>query len=260
MERLIVLYDVPGRAADKPKAWGPNTWKARFSLNYKGLPYRTEWVEYPDVEAAAKKIGAKPCGTRSNGDPLYTVPMIYDPSTKAIVADSFEIALYLDKTYPDTPKLFPPGSHALIAAFLPSLTSNVNSLLFQGVILSACHYLNDRSSTWFRCKYETAFGKKLEDFAPPGEVGDQTWKNIEEGYSKLASWLDKNERCDKGSLYPPFVMGDTPSFADVMIASGLRWAKTVLGEDSERWKQMREWDSGRWAAVSDFWDKYTAIH
>jgi hypothetical protein len=61
----IVLYDIPckGRCA----AWSANTlkgsvpshparsWKiadssvARLALNFKGVPYETTWIEYPDI-------------------------------------------------------------------------------------------------------------------------------------------------------------------------------------------------------------------
>lgn len=103
-------------------------------MNYKGLSYKTVWVEYPDIgkawsdpprlftggtdtdpaartAALAKKIGAKPTAT-VDGEPLYTVPIIHDPNTGSVVADSFYIAQYLDKQYPGQPTLIPQDTDA----------------------------------------------------------------------------------------------------------------------------------------------------
>ena len=56
--------------------------------------------------------------------------MIVDPTPDGpprIVRDSFDIALYLDKTYPDPERtLFPPGSHALQALALESITNKAS--------------------------------------------------------------------------------------------------------------------------------------
>ncbi|KAJ7574817.1 hypothetical protein C8J56DRAFT_1124548, partial [Mycena floridula] len=69
----------------------------RYALNFQSLPYKTEWIEYPDIETVAKDIGAKSTGIRAR-KPLYTVPMIYDNSTNVAVADSITIAEYCIST------------------------------------------------------------------------------------------------------------------------------------------------------------------
>jgi hypothetical protein len=63
--KAIIFYDIPGNVQPS-KAWVQNTQKTRcvtiarynmpgefmftrYTLNYKGLPYRTMWVEYPDI-------------------------------------------------------------------------------------------------------------------------------------------------------------------------------------------------------------------
>jgi hypothetical protein len=79
-------------------------------LNYKGLAYKTEWIEYPDIADLCKKIGAEPTMIRKDGRPYYSLPVIQDPKTGAVISDSARIAEYLDETYPDTPKVFPAGA------------------------------------------------------------------------------------------------------------------------------------------------------
>ena len=39
----------------------------RYALNYKGLPYKTVWVELHEVEPVAKKVGAKATLVKPNG-------------------------------------------------------------------------------------------------------------------------------------------------------------------------------------------------
>lgn len=42
-----VLYDLPNPGRNS--CWSVNTWKTRAALNFKGIPYKTEWVEFPDI-------------------------------------------------------------------------------------------------------------------------------------------------------------------------------------------------------------------
>ena len=89
----------------------------RLSLAYKGLPYKSAWVEFPDIPSTCKKLGVAHTGLSPSGEPAYTVPFIYDPNTDRHISDSAAIAKYLDETYPATPKLFPAGTDALQRAF-----------------------------------------------------------------------------------------------------------------------------------------------
>jgi len=88
-----------------------------YTLNLKGIPYKTEWVEYPDIEPICKKLGIAPTYKNADGSDRYTIPAIHDPSTGVYISDSVLIAEYLDKTYPYTPQVFPHHTHALHAAF-----------------------------------------------------------------------------------------------------------------------------------------------
>ncbi|TFY51247.1 hypothetical protein EVJ58_g10668, partial [Rhodofomes roseus] len=97
---VIILYDIPSTVPGN--AWSANTWKTRFALNYKGIPYRTQWVEYPDIAPLLTSLGVSP-NTPSTWTFPYTLPAIYDPRTRTVLMDSIKIARYLDETYPDTP-------------------------------------------------------------------------------------------------------------------------------------------------------------
>lgn len=54
MAAEMVLYDIPS----KPRChgWSVNPWKTRMALNYKRIPYKTEWTELPDLAPKLKKL------------------------------------------------------------------------------------------------------------------------------------------------------------------------------------------------------------
>ena len=220
-------------------------------MNYKGLKYRTEWVEFPDIEDVCKKIGAAPTGTKPNDGvtPHYTVPVLYDPSTKVAISDTTNIADYLDKTYPDTPALFPPGTRGLHAAFFPAFHAAVGMPIVRLSVLPTFLYLGDKSLEYFRRTREAWFGKKLEEICPKGEVHEKTWKELEAGLTKVAIWFDAE----------PFLGGCGPCNADFILASRLLWARTVWGEESNDWQRMKELDGGRWSRYLQSLDEFITV-
>ncbi|THH30531.1 hypothetical protein EUX98_g3651 [Antrodiella citrinella] len=247
----IIFYDIPSKT--QTNAWSPNTWNTRFTLNLKGLKYRTEWVEYPDIEASCKKIGAGQTSTKSDGvTPHYTLPVIYDPSTKTVVADSFAIAEYLDTTYPNTPLVFPKNTRALHAAYSDAFNDALMMPLYSLSVLPTALTLNPSSYEYFRRTREVSFGKKLEEVAPEDERGEEVWAKLEAGFAKIASWLEKNKE-------KPFVGGDKITYADIEIAGRLIWAKIVMGEDSKGWQRIKAIDGGRWDRYLQQFDKYTTV-
>ncbi|KAI0712268.1 hypothetical protein C8Q76DRAFT_482521 [Earliella scabrosa] len=253
----IVFYDIPSYAKDK--AWSPNTWKTRFCLNMKGLPYKTVWVEYPDIETLCKKIGATPTSTRRSRELLYSLPVIHDPNTKSVVSDSGAIARYLDRTYPDAPTLIPAEADALTAALGAALWTVFNPDEDLGAIIvpAAFAQLRERSRPYFRETREKWAGGKLEELAPAGsEKRAKCWETIRKGMNKIATaWLEAD---GKEKL---FFMGDRVgiTYADITIAGFLMWFKETLGEDSEEWKAMMTWDDGRWGRFMMAFEKYQVV-
>lgn len=215
----------------------------------KKLPYKTVWVEYPDIEALCEKLGAEP----TNSVAKYTLPVIHDLSTNAVISDSINIARYLDSTYPSTTTLFPSSTNVLQEAFQSAFAmaalTNLNPIL----IPITCLKLNPASQPYARSTREIRFGKKLEDISPPGQKLEEYWKKTQEGFGVVHGWISKN---GKGKQ---FVMGDTISYADVTIASFLRWARVILGEDSEEWKNIETWHDGRWSSLMAHFQKYEQV-
>jgi glutathione S-transferase len=203
----------------------------RFSLNLKGLQYKTVWVEFPDIEALYKKLDLQP--TKTTG-PIYTLPVIHDPSTNKTISDSLEIAKYLDATYPSTTPLFPPGSEALQGK---EDRFTFESLAFI-VLPVTCTILNPVSAAYYRITREARYGKKLEELSLPGPQREEHWKSVQNGFGAVAPLLEGKK----------FVLGDTISFADVTIVSRVLFIKRLLGAQSPEWKAIEGWNGGMWAA------------
>ncbi|KAI0927060.1 hypothetical protein AcV5_007698 [Taiwanofungus camphoratus] len=247
----IIFYDIPSNSV-KNKAWSPNTWKTRFALNYKGLPYKTVWVEYPDIAGLCKEIGAAPTDTYEDGSPAYTLPAIYDPSTKMGVAESGIIARYLDKTYPNTPVLIPEGSDAFHAAFQEAFLLTIQRKMLPIMLLATTDQLNSPSAAYFRRTREATYGK-MEELSPAGPVRDGQWEELRAGFTKVAEWMSMDGK-DK-----PFFMGDTICHADLSIAGWLMWMKRVLGSGGPEWAAVKTWNEGKWAAFMDFFETYEIV-
>ena len=219
----------------------------------KALPYKTVWVEYPDIAAVCKKIGAGPTGTR-NGKPLYTLPVIQDLATGAVVSDSFKIAQYLDTAYPSTPfTLVPAGTKAFHAMFLDVWAQKISAKIDPLLGLPSNLTLNPRSAEYFRPMREAMIGKTLEQYTPQGEARAALWSTARQGLAEIDGWLKEN---GTGTV---FVMEDTPSFADAAVYSSILWLEDMLGTDSEEWTELMAADERRWAKLVEVFRKWKVV-
>ncbi|KAH9855212.1 hypothetical protein C2E23DRAFT_857914 [Lenzites betulinus] len=246
MAEPIVFYDIPSKdGAPGYKAMSPNTWKIRYALNIKGIKYRTVWVELHSIEAMMRKIGAPATGVNPDGSPYYSLPTIYDPSTKKAVTDSATIVRYLDKTYPDTPQLVPAETDALHAALDDTLLTMLVLELVPVVVFETGERLAASSQPYFRKTREAMMGGKLEEIAPPGPKREKHWATVQKAFHTVAQWLQA------GGVEKRFFLGDRIGYADLCVASYLMWTRVVLGEDSKEWADMVRWDGGRWGRLAE---------
>ncbi|KAF7336522.1 Glutathione S-transferase-like protein ustS [Mycena sanguinolenta] len=221
----IIFYDIPSKAPGC--AWSPNTWKTRHVC----LTYKTVWVEYPDIADLCKRIGAGPSTIRDDGSPYYSLPVIQDPNTGAVVSDSTRIAEYLDATYPETLSLMPAGTRTLQKGF-QFTCHRATDVSTQFIIPAILSILHPRSQDYYVRTREATFA---------------AWKDLEAGFGRIHTWMTEGD---------PFVMGDFPSFADFLIAGKLQWYKKGFGEESDKWKDITTWHDGRWAKLLKNLEKY----
>lgn len=176
--------------------------------------------------------------------------MIYDPSTKAIIAESSAIAKYLDKTYPDTPILFPEGLDGFQTLFLDTIGPMVAGAFRPYLLSRIWGHLNEPSAVYFRATREAAFGKKLEELKT-----EEQWQKVEAALERLRSYYAAN-----GNGRDLLLAGDRVTFCDLQVASILKWARITCGEDSEDWTKVMALDGGHWAQFTEQFRPYEVVH
>ncbi|KAJ7015781.1 hypothetical protein C8F04DRAFT_1171671 [Mycena alexandri] len=231
MASSIVFYDIPSTLPIN--AWSPNTWKTRYALNFKGLSYRTEWIEYPDIEALCKKIGAPHTRNKPDGRPHYTLPVIHDLSTGSDL-----LLTSISLTHPSRRNCRRDAALALTPAIG----------LF--VIPSVPRILNPASLEYFHITRGALFGKKLDEVIPTGDAYGPAWQKLKDSFGKIDSWIRAN---GEESTY---IMGDTICYADLFIAAYVLWFKLVL---PEKWDEAKTWHEGRWEKLLENTAKYEAV-
>jgi glutathione S-transferase len=220
-------------------------------LRFKGLAFNTEWIELPDIEKFSIKNGIAATSAKKDGSPFYTLPAIYDPSTGIKLADSWEIALYLDKTYPDTPRLIPEGTVALQRAFtdsyggifgsaVPFLIENMRKNISPGGLARA-----DRNLT-------EAFGKPVEELIPKGDEAISGWAKYQESLKKLDTWYAASDG--------PFLTGETPVWVDLIVGSMFIVQRNLFGKENKaQWKEVTGWHNGRWGRLVELLEERRII-
>ena len=230
-------------------------------MNVKKLDFDTVWLEFHEIEQAMIKLGGKPTTTKPDGyvccirfasntlltrvstcrTPWYTLPAIYDPSTEQIVTNSKDIAEYLDKQYPTTPKLV--LDPALETEWEEAIATNVAG----NFPLSAFMVLHNRVSVpaaqHIRRIREAQFGKTLEEVSTEEAIRQQ-WEGFKKGYTNFSELYKK-----AGTTF--LSKGDTPAWADLVVASWFITQKFIYGEDSKQWKTVLEWDGGLWKKLNE---------
>ncbi|CAG7561360.1 unnamed protein product [Fusarium equiseti] len=191
----LVLFDLPSREPNG--AWSLNPWKTRFLLNFKGIDYKTEWLEYPDIKATLEPhVPANPAtGT-------WTIPTVKFPDGTYIM-DSDKILERIEKDYPEPsvhkdspvlPKLF---------AIMPKIMGALRPVYFTHV---PGRILNEKSQPyWYETRSKMA-GQPLDELYQK-EGGQSAWDNAKPHVQEVEALLRENSE-------GPFFLGKTPSYAD----------------------------------------------
>ena len=208
----------------------------RYVLSYKGLPFEIDWVELPDIAPRMKEIGARTT-VYLDGSDLYTLPVLRDPNTGAVVTDSYDIAVYLDNTYPEKP-VFPKDTNGLICALEPAYIAQMLHA-YKFLVVRDVEMLRDCSAEYYATTRGRLFNRKFAEFSPEGPERDQHWAALEKVFTTAKIWYDKTNG--------KWLMGGTFSYADIVIASFLFWFKTTLHDDE--WEKVAAWHDGQWSTL-----------
>ena len=194
----ILLYELAGTDASRP--FSPHCWKTVMSLAHKGLPYETvatPFTRVPLVENSASK----------------TVPVIRDGDR--VVSDSFDIAVYLEETYPDRPSLFGGPGGMATARFVERWSQlTVHPFLGAAALMDIHGMLAPVDQAYFRESRARRFGKPIEE-VPTDR--DHRLAAFRAGLEPLRNMLS----------YQPFIGGASPLFADYIVFGAFQWVRIV---------------------------------
>ncbi|KAH8666887.1 hypothetical protein BX600DRAFT_549875 [Xylariales sp. PMI_506] len=216
-EPEIVLYDL---ACTKNVCFSPAVWRTRLLLNYKQIPYKTVFVEFPDIEPTLKDLGLPPHDPASGSPVKYTVPAIYHVPSNTYMMDSTPIAQFLESTYPEPPL---PLTSELGNAIQSKLRSVVGATFRSSVTPREIHILPPRSQEYFRRRVEASLGggRRIEDMLPSPEEEDESWRAVDGAMAETSQLIRTH------AAEGPFILGARPSYADFFIAGSLQSARRV---------------------------------
>ena len=231
----------------------------RVLLDYKKIPYHTEWINFEDIERISKQIGASAAATTKDGSPRYTVPFIKVTSKTGeitAVSDSLKIAAYIERTFPDSERvLMPVGTNAFHAAFYHFFSEKVIKAL--GPVLVGPYVDNLVSPEWYARTREKVYGKPVAEVIAKEDEIENAWRNVEAGFDAIAILLDANivgdETPEEAQKKMAAVMGDRPSFADIQLVGLLH---SIIMYTPEGWARLKRRNGGRWERLVNTYKEY----
>jgi glutathione S-transferase len=194
---MTTLYEL--RAADG-RSFSPFCWRARMALAHKGVVPELVKVRFTDIGAI--------------GHQARTVPVLVDGD--AVVRDSWDIALHLDRRLPDAPPLFPDAGAAQHARFLHQwVVTQLHLPIFRTVAADIWDRLDAADQPYFRESREKRLGgAKLES------VRQDQAATVAQFRSALAPLRAIVEQ-------QPFVSGAAPAYGDYIVFGALQWARVI---------------------------------
>ena len=141
---MIKMYDIAGD--DENRRFSPYCWRIRMALAHKGL----------DVECIPWRFTEKDKIKFSGQE---RVPVLMDGNNT--VADSWEIANYLENAYPDSPSLKLDNGEVLFIKFWAETVLHPEML--QMLVLDIHDNLMPEDQSYFRESREKLLGKSLEE-------------------------------------------------------------------------------------------------
>ena len=194
----LTLYELA--AANTAVRFSPYCWRARFALAHKGLEVETLPWHFTEMARLAFSGQGK-------------VPVLVDGTT--VVADSWAIAQYLDRAYPDRPSLLGGAAGEAHAAFINAWADGVlNPGISRLIVADILPALQPEDQPYFRHSRERAFGRTLEDVVAGRETRVEEWRM---SLAPIRLVLRRQ----------PWLGGHAPDYADYIVLGSLQWPRCI---------------------------------
>jgi glutathione S-transferase len=191
------LYDLA--AADPSRRFSPYCWRTRLALAHKDLAVETIPWRFTEKAAIA-----------ASGQGL--VPVLVDGDRW--VSDSWNIANYLEDTYPASTSLFGGPSGRNLTHYYSSFADSLVAAIFPFVALDIFERVADEDRNYFRTSREKRVGMTLEAF-----VADRA--------AKLPTFRVNLAPLRRTLTAQPFFGGDEPLYADYAVFGPFQWARCI---------------------------------
>jgi glutathione S-transferase len=197
-DNKVRLYEL---ALENGRSASPFVWRIRYALAHKRIPFETVYLgftEIPQVFAGKFK----------------TVPILEHGDT--VMAESWDIAEYLDRAFPDHPPLFATPAELALVRFMDAWFMNeVLRKMFRVYVKDVHDAARPQDRPYFRASREKNMkGKTLETFTADRAA---YLPAIRTSLAPLRVHLAKM----------PFLGGDAPNYADYIALGGFYWAASA---------------------------------
>ncbi|KAI1756208.1 hypothetical protein F4782DRAFT_485215 [Xylaria castorea] len=267
---IMDFYDIAMRPPAAKSCCAVNPWKSRLALNFKDIAHKTRWVPVPEIPRVRRDLGVPACRKYPDGSDFMTLPILVDPSTNSKIGDSFDIAVYLQKTYPASGDgdLFPPQELDFaydpdLPAWAPRLSeredvehadyskfnSNIDAAFTAHVGLMG-YYMPLDSEESKEAMVRRAGAASWEDFKVDGEAREKLTDSLRLMLGELAKLFSRDTS-------GPFIMGKQASYADLVVGGWLHMMRGTL--PGNEWQEARGWHGGIFGHLYDGLEKYAEV-
>ncbi len=179
----------------------PYVWRVRYALAHKGLSFESVQLGFTEI---APKFDGK----------FKTVPILELGDT--IMNESWDIAEWLDRQFPDRPALFSGPAEVASVRFIDSwFTAEVMRRLFRVYVKDVYDCARPVDQAYFRSSREKQMkGATLESFTADRLA---VLPEARAALHPLRSHLAKFS----------FIGGASPNYADYIVWSGFQWVASV---------------------------------
>lgn len=192
--RLYELVLENGRSAS------PFVWRIRYALAHKGIAYESVPLGFIEIP---KVFGGR----------FKTVPVI--EHGEAMMAESWDIADYLDRAFPERPRLFSgPEEHAMVRLFDSWFIICVVRQILPVIMLDVHNAARAEDRPYFRESREARFKSTLESLSADRAA---RLPALREALAPLRHHLSAHR----------FLGGDTPNYADYIGLGVFEWVASV---------------------------------
>jgi glutathione S-transferase len=193
----MILYELCGE--NEEIAFSPYCWRTKMALKHKGLDFEALPSNF------TKKEGFADSGSK-------TVPVIKDGDKW--LSDSWHIAKYLDKKYPENP-LFACDQAMAQAKFINDWTVMETLMpIFKMLVADINDILGPDDQAYFRETREPKLGMTLEETRT---LREDVLKQFHDNLKPLQMTLTTQD----------FISGDEPAYADYIVFGSFQWARQV---------------------------------